>query len=75
MNRDKKQNKNNTHPTEKIMKLKDSFLKAYTKINKLLTRLIKKKKRGGAPGWLSWWSMQLNLRVVSSDPMLGVEIT
>ena len=32
-------------------------------------------RRGGAPGWLSQWSMRLDLRVVSLGPVLGVEIT
>lgn len=29
---------------------------------------------GGAPGWLSRWSIRLNLRVVDLSPMLGAEI-
>lgn len=34
-----------------------------------------KQSKLGAPGWLSWWSMTLDCRVMSSSPMSGVEIT
>ena len=30
---------------------------------------------GGAPGWLSQWSLTLDLGVVSSSPTLDIEIS
>lgn len=40
-----------------------------------LVVLLIRKCKGGAPGWLSWQSMTLALRVVSSRPILSAEIT